>query len=95
MNTSTWEHVCLWKNIVDFSHCRGMYLCRTLSYEGAEFEVIEAPLEDKMMVCDTDLLTNTILFTEAVIAPQKKQWWRLSGKMLTGWLASENNNCRA
>ncbi|GAU35451.1 hypothetical protein TSUD_364070 [Trifolium subterraneum] len=28
---------------------RGMYLCRTLSYEGAEFEVIEAPLEDKMM----------------------------------------------
>ncbi|CAI8607021.1 unnamed protein product [Vicia faba] len=28
---------------------RGMYLCRTLSYEGAEFEVIEALLEDKMM----------------------------------------------
>ncbi|XP_014490217.1 protein FORGETTER 1 isoform X1 [Vigna radiata var. radiata] len=28
---------------------RGMYLCRTLSYEGAEFEVIEAPLEEKMM----------------------------------------------
>jgi len=50
-----------------------MYLCRTLSYEGAEFEVIEAPLEDKMMVCDTDLFTNTILFTEAAIALQKKQ----------------------
>ncbi|XP_072081067.1 protein FORGETTER 1 [Arachis hypogaea] len=28
---------------------RGMYLCRTLSYKGADFEVIEAPLEDKMM----------------------------------------------
>ncbi|MED6108924.1 udp-glycosyltransferase [Stylosanthes scabra] len=28
---------------------RGMYLCRTLSYKGAEFEVIEAPLEDEMM----------------------------------------------
>eukprot|EP00268_Persea_americana_P026498 TRINITY_DN2591_c1_g1_i1.p1 TRINITY_DN2591_c1_g1~~TRINITY_DN2591_c1_g1_i1.p1 ORF type:complete len:1271 (-),score=272.64 TRINITY_DN2591_c1_g1_i1:376-4122(-) len=27
---------------------RGMYVCRTLSYEGAEFEVIEAPLEEKM-----------------------------------------------
>ncbi|KAK7243900.1 hypothetical protein RIF29_38713 [Crotalaria pallida] len=29
---------------------RGMYLCRTLSYSGAEFTVIEAPLEDTMMV---------------------------------------------
>ena len=31
-----------------------MYLCRTLSYKGVEFEVIEAPLEDEMMVgkCD-------------------------------------------
>lgn len=28
---------------------RRLYLCRTLSYEGTEFEVIEAPLEDKMM----------------------------------------------
>uniref|UniRef100_A0A1D1YBL4 Protein strawberry notch 2 n=2 Tax=Anthurium amnicola TaxID=1678845 RepID=A0A1D1YBL4_9ARAE len=28
---------------------RGMYVCRTLSYEGADFEVIEAPLEDKMV----------------------------------------------
>ncbi|MED6150702.1 udp-glycosyltransferase, partial [Stylosanthes scabra] len=28
---------------------RGMYLCRTLSYKGADFEVIEAPLEDSMM----------------------------------------------
>lgn len=30
---------------------RGMYVCRTLSYKGAEFEVIEAPLEAEMMVC--------------------------------------------
>ncbi|KAJ6805278.1 protein FORGETTER 1 [Iris pallida] len=28
---------------------RGMYVCRTLSYKGAEFEVVEAPLEEKMM----------------------------------------------
>ncbi|XP_057949637.1 protein FORGETTER 1 [Malania oleifera] len=28
---------------------RGMYLCRTLSYKGAEFDVVEAPLEVKMM----------------------------------------------
>ncbi|PPS18085.1 hypothetical protein GOBAR_AA02486 [Gossypium barbadense] len=29
---------------------RGMYVCRTLSYKGAEFEVIEAPLEVEMEV---------------------------------------------
>ncbi|KAG6605360.1 Protein FORGETTER 1, partial [Cucurbita argyrosperma subsp. sororia] len=28
---------------------RGMYLCRTLSYRGAEFEIVEAPLEAEMM----------------------------------------------
>ncbi|XAR67236.1 hypothetical protein NMG60_11001915 [Bertholletia excelsa] len=28
---------------------RGMYVCRTLSYKGVEFEVVEAPLEAKMM----------------------------------------------
>ncbi|KAJ7949025.1 protein strawberry notch-like [Quillaja saponaria] len=28
---------------------RGMYVCRTLSYKGSEFEVIEAPLEPQMM----------------------------------------------
>ncbi|KAM7250787.1 hypothetical protein ACFE04_022670 [Oxalis oulophora] len=28
---------------------RGMYVCRTLSYKGAEFEVVEAPLEPEMM----------------------------------------------
>ncbi|KAF4389035.1 hypothetical protein F8388_026764 [Cannabis sativa] len=28
---------------------RGMYVCRTLSYKGAEFEVVEAPLEAAMM----------------------------------------------
>ncbi|GAU25308.1 hypothetical protein TSUD_274150, partial [Trifolium subterraneum] len=27
---------------------RGMYLCRTLSYKGAEFDIIEARLDDKM-----------------------------------------------
>ena len=29
---------------------RGMYVCRTLSYNGAEIEVVEVPLEAKMMV---------------------------------------------
>ncbi|KAG6418926.1 hypothetical protein SASPL_121133 [Salvia splendens] len=28
---------------------RGMYVCRTLSYKGVEFEVVEVPLEAKMM----------------------------------------------
>ncbi|KAK4398778.1 protein FORGETTER 1 [Sesamum angolense] len=28
---------------------RGMYVCRTLSYKGAEFEDVEVPLEDNMM----------------------------------------------
>ncbi|KAF3325766.1 protein strawberry notch 1 [Carex littledalei] len=28
---------------------RGMYLCRTLSYKGAEFEVVEAVLDERMM----------------------------------------------
>ncbi|GMH10575.1 hypothetical protein Nepgr_012416 [Nepenthes gracilis] len=28
---------------------RGMFVCRTLSYKGAEFEVVEAPLDAKMM----------------------------------------------
>lgn len=27
-----------------------MYLCRTLSYKGAEFDVVEVALEDNMMV---------------------------------------------
>jgi hypothetical protein len=27
-----------------------MYICRTLSYKGADFDIEEAPLEDRMMV---------------------------------------------
>lgn len=27
-----------------------MYVCRTLSYKGAEFEVVEVPLEAQMQV---------------------------------------------
>lgn len=41
-------------------HCsnfRGMYVCRTLSYKGAEFEVIEAPLEAEMTVCGVGLIS--------------------------------------
>lgn len=33
-----------------FALFRGMYVCRTLSFKGVEFEVIEAPLEEKMKV---------------------------------------------
>ncbi|KAK5775769.1 hypothetical protein PVK06_043709 [Gossypium arboreum] len=33
---------------------RGMYVCRTLSYKGAEFEVIEAPLEVEMEKAHND-----------------------------------------
>ncbi|GJN36708.1 hypothetical protein PR202_gb25595 [Eleusine coracana subsp. coracana] len=29
---------------------RGMYVCRTLSYKGADFDVLEAPLEERMLV---------------------------------------------
>ncbi|CAL5011046.1 unnamed protein product [Urochloa decumbens] len=29
---------------------RGMYVCRTLSYKGADFDVLEAPLEERMMI---------------------------------------------
>lgn len=47
MNIYAYERYIL---LLHFSHFRGMYLCRTLSYKGSEFEVIEAPLEDKMMV---------------------------------------------
>ncbi|AQK46032.1 RING/FYVE/PHD zinc finger superfamily protein [Zea mays] len=28
---------------------RGMYVCRTLSYKGADFYIVEAPLEERMM----------------------------------------------
>jgi hypothetical protein len=27
-----------------------MYVCRTLSYKGADFDIVEAPLEERMMV---------------------------------------------
>nr|CAB3485712.1 unnamed protein product [Digitaria exilis] len=34
---------------------RGMYVCRTLSYKGADFDVVEAPLEERMMVKSYDV----------------------------------------
>nr|CAB3488213.1 unnamed protein product [Digitaria exilis] len=50
---------------------RGMYVCRTLSYKGADFDVVEAPLEERMMVKSYDvdefsafkLLLNLIMFS--------------------------------
>ena len=41
------------------SYFRGMYVCRTLSYKGAEFEVVEAPLEAEMMVKCTHFIYST------------------------------------
>lgn len=65
---------------------RGMYVCRTLSYKGVEFEVIEAPLEAEM----TDMykkaaefwaeLRVELLSASAFLAndkPNSSQLWRL------------------
>jgi hypothetical protein len=35
-----------------------MYVCRTLSYKGAEFDIVEAPLEERMMVKKHTLLSK-------------------------------------
>ncbi|KMZ66679.1 Strawberry notch-like protein [Zostera marina] len=53
---------------------RGMYVCRTLSYKGSEFEVVEVALEDKMLMYEAaarfwaelrvELLAATSVFTE-------------------------------
>ncbi|KAI3456640.1 hypothetical protein Pfo_013303 [Paulownia fortunei] len=65
---------------------RGMYVCRTLSYKGAEFEVVEVPLEAKMMdmygkaaefwaELRVELLSaSTFLASER---PNSSQLWRL------------------
>ncbi|KAL4359884.1 hypothetical protein HN51_020073 [Arachis hypogaea] len=66
---------------------RGMYLCRTLSYKGAEFEVIEAPLEDEMMdmykkaaefwaELRVELLTASAFLNDKD-KPNSSQLWRL------------------
>ncbi|XP_004293788.1 PREDICTED: protein strawberry notch homolog 1 [Fragaria vesca subsp. vesca] len=65
---------------------RGMYVCRTLSYKGAEFEVVEAPLEDEMMEMykkaaefwtelRVEILTATAYLTNE--KPASSQVWRL------------------
>jgi hypothetical protein len=48
-----------------------MYVCRTLSYKGADFYIVEAPLEERMMVKQYDndklsafeLLLGLIMFS--------------------------------
>lgn len=35
-------------------------MCRTLSYKGAEFEIVEAPLEPEMMVRSVNWLSIMI-----------------------------------
>ena len=51
---------------------RGMYVCRTLSYKGAEFEVIEAPLEAEMEVCKFIFICFLMkLFIEFLPSPSK------------------------
>ncbi|XP_062012152.1 protein FORGETTER 1 [Rosa rugosa] len=65
---------------------RGMYVCRTLSYKGAEFDVVEAPLEDEMMEMykkaaefwtelRVEILTATAYLTNE--KPISSQVWRL------------------
>ncbi|XP_010260806.1 PREDICTED: protein strawberry notch [Nelumbo nucifera] len=65
---------------------RGMYLCRTLSYKGAEFEVVEAPLEAEMMDMYKKAaefwaeLRVELLSASAVLPddkPNSSQLWRL------------------
>ncbi|XP_073279298.1 protein FORGETTER 1 [Primulina huaijiensis] len=65
---------------------RGMYVCRTLSYKGVEFEVVEVPLEAKMTEMyersaefwaelRVELLSaSAVLVTER---PNSSQLWRL------------------
>lgn len=65
---------------------RGMYVCRTLSYEGAEFAVVEAPLDAKMMEMykkaaefwaelRVELLSASAFLTEE--KPNSSQLWRI------------------
>ncbi|KAG0494617.1 hypothetical protein HPP92_005611 [Vanilla planifolia] len=65
---------------------RGMYVCRTLSYKGVEFEVIEAPLEEEMMdmykkaaefwaELRVELLSASAFLPEE--KPNSSQVWRL------------------
>ncbi|KAK0597074.1 hypothetical protein LWI29_021592 [Acer saccharum] len=65
---------------------RGMYVCRTLSYKGAEFEVVEAPLEVEMMdmykkaaefwaELRVELLSASAFLTNE--KPNSSQIWRL------------------
>lgn len=65
---------------------RGMYVCRTLSYKGSEFEVIEAPLEATMMEMykkaaefwaelRVELLSASAFLSE--MKPNSSQLWRL------------------
>nr|GEX46630.1 protein FORGETTER 1 isoform X2 [Tanacetum cinerariifolium] len=65
---------------------RGMYVCRTLSYKGAEFEVVEVPLEAKMTVVYKKAaefwaeLRVELLSASAFLAnekPNNSQLWRL------------------
>ncbi|KAL8166544.1 hypothetical protein V2J09_008043 [Rumex salicifolius] len=65
---------------------RGMFVCRTLSYKGTEFEVVEAPLDNKMTdmykraaefwaELRVELLSANACLTEEKPAPT--QLWRL------------------
>ncbi|KAI3945077.1 hypothetical protein MKW98_009881 [Papaver atlanticum] len=65
---------------------RGMYVCRTLSYKGSEFEVVEAPLDVEMMNLYKKAaefwaeLRVELLSASAVLCdekPNSSQLWRL------------------
>lgn len=50
---------------------RGMYVCRTLSYKGAEFEVVEVPLEANMMV---RRVIRFLLFIHFLVFSPARMW---------------------
>ncbi|AQK46033.1 RING/FYVE/PHD zinc finger superfamily protein [Zea mays] len=50
---------------------RGMYVCRTLSYKGADFYIVEAPLEERMML----MIKFLILFVIQNMYRRAAEFW--------------------
>ncbi|KAK6149572.1 hypothetical protein DH2020_017097 [Rehmannia glutinosa] len=73
---------------------RGMYVCRTLSYKGAEFEDVEVPLEANMMMlfCPDQFLPLTC--SEDMYGKAAEFWAELRVELLSAsaFLADEKPN---
>nr|CAB3482436.1 unnamed protein product [Digitaria exilis] len=55
---------------------RGMYVCRTLSYKGSDFDVLEAPLDERMMrffrhMCMSAKVPAVVRLAEEALAEEK------------------------